>query len=80
VGYAAPSGIYGDLPMILADKKLIPKEILKDSVLVHLAAAYFRAAPGAKNQVFANAWVCPRDAARGRHAARTGPHCRPSHC
>jgi DNA-binding MarR family transcriptional regulator len=27
--------------MILADKKLIPKEILKDSVLVHLAAAYF---------------------------------------
>ena len=27
--------------MILADNKLIPKEILKDSVLVHLAAAYF---------------------------------------
>ena len=27
--------------MILADKKLIPKEIPKDSVLVHLAAAYF---------------------------------------
>jgi len=27
--------------MILADKELIPKEILKDSVLVHLAAAYF---------------------------------------
>jgi DNA-binding MarR family transcriptional regulator len=27
--------------MILADKKLIPKEILKGSVLVHLAAAYF---------------------------------------
>jgi DNA-binding MarR family transcriptional regulator len=27
--------------MILADKKLIPKEALKDSVLVHLAAAYF---------------------------------------
>jgi DNA-binding MarR family transcriptional regulator len=27
--------------MILVDKKLIPKEILKDSVLVHLAAAYF---------------------------------------
>ena len=30
--------------MILADKKLIPKEILKDSVLVHLAAAYFHIA------------------------------------
>lgn len=27
--------------MILVDKKLIPKEILKDSVLVHLAVAYF---------------------------------------
>jgi DNA-binding MarR family transcriptional regulator len=27
--------------MILADRKLIPKEILRDSVLVHLAAAYF---------------------------------------
>jgi len=38
---ATPSGIRGDHPMILADKKLIPKEILKDSVLVHLAAAYF---------------------------------------
>jgi DNA-binding MarR family transcriptional regulator len=30
--------------MILADKKLIPKEILKDSVLVHLTAAYFHIA------------------------------------
>ncbi|HEY1467855.1 MAG TPA: MarR family transcriptional regulator [Candidatus Acidoferrum sp.] len=30
--------------MIRADKKLIPKEILKDSVLVHLAAAYFHIA------------------------------------
>ena len=27
--------------MILPDKKLIPREILGDSVLVHLAAAYF---------------------------------------
>ena len=27
--------------MILADNRLIPKEILEDSVLVHLAAAYF---------------------------------------
>jgi DNA-binding MarR family transcriptional regulator len=30
--------------MILADSKLIPKAILKDSVLVHLAAAYFHIA------------------------------------
>ena len=29
------------IPMILADKKLIPNEIPKDSVLVHLADAYF---------------------------------------
>jgi hypothetical protein len=27
--------------MIVVDKKLIPDEILKDSVLVHMAAAYF---------------------------------------
>lgn len=27
--------------MIAVDKKLIPEEILKDSILVHLAAAYF---------------------------------------
>jgi DNA-binding MarR family transcriptional regulator len=27
--------------MIAVDKKLIPEEILKDSVLVHMAAAYF---------------------------------------
>ena len=27
--------------MIVVDKKLIPEEILKDSVLVHMAAAYF---------------------------------------
>jgi len=27
--------------MILVDKKLIPAEILKDSILLHLAAAYF---------------------------------------
>jgi DNA-binding MarR family transcriptional regulator len=27
--------------MIAVDKKLIPKEILKDSILLHLAAAYF---------------------------------------
>ncbi len=29
--------------MMIVDKKLIPDEILKDSVLVHLAAAYFSA-------------------------------------
>lgn len=82
-----PSGIYGDHPMILADHKLVQKAIRKDSVLVQLAAAYchIRSAPGAKNQVFANAWVCPRDTARGchaepdRYAARAGPHRRPSH-
>ena len=38
---ASPSGICGDLPIILAHKKLIPKEILKDSVLAPRAAAYF---------------------------------------
>jgi DNA-binding MarR family transcriptional regulator len=27
--------------MIVVDKKLIPEEILKDSILLHLAAAYF---------------------------------------
>jgi DNA-binding MarR family transcriptional regulator len=27
--------------MIIIDKKLIPREILKDSILVHLASAYF---------------------------------------
>jgi hypothetical protein len=30
-----------DGPMIAIDKKLIPPDILKDSVMVHLAAAYF---------------------------------------
>jgi DNA-binding MarR family transcriptional regulator len=38
---AAAGGIDGDRPMIAVDKKMIPDEILKDSVLVHLAAAYF---------------------------------------
>jgi DNA-binding MarR family transcriptional regulator len=41
---APPSRVYGDYPMILADSKLIPEDILKDSVLVHLAAAYFHIA------------------------------------
>ena len=38
---AAAAGNDGDDPMISIDKKLIPEEILKDSVLVHVAAAYF---------------------------------------
>jgi DNA-binding MarR family transcriptional regulator len=32
---------HGDSSMISVDKKLIPPEILSDSILVHLAAAYF---------------------------------------
>lgn len=35
---------HGDCPMIAVEKKEIPAEILKDSVLVHLAAAYFSVA------------------------------------
>jgi len=38
---AAPVGGDGESSMIAVDKKLIPEEILKDSILVHLAAAYF---------------------------------------
>ena len=38
---AAAAGNNGDGPMIAVDRKMIPEEILKDSVLVHLAAAYF---------------------------------------
>lgn len=38
---AAAAGNNGDSPMIAVDKKMIPDEILKDSVLVHVAAAYF---------------------------------------
>jgi DNA-binding MarR family transcriptional regulator len=38
---AAAGGNNGDGPMIAVDKKMIPEEILKDSVLVHIAAAYF---------------------------------------
>jgi DNA-binding MarR family transcriptional regulator len=34
-------GGHGEIPMIVVEKKLIPREILKDSVLVHLAAAYY---------------------------------------
>ncbi|HTB91554.1 MAG TPA: MarR family winged helix-turn-helix transcriptional regulator [Candidatus Sulfotelmatobacter sp.] len=38
---ATAAGIDGDGSMIAVDRKTIPDEILKDSVLVHLAAAYF---------------------------------------
>lgn len=35
------AGGHGEIPVIIVEKKLIPPEILKDSVLVHLAAAYY---------------------------------------
>ncbi len=38
---AAAGGSDGDYPMISVERRLIPEEIQKDSVLVHLAAAYF---------------------------------------
>src|SRR6266702_7712798 len=38
---AAAAGSDGDDPMIAVDRKMISDEILKDSVLVHIAAAYF---------------------------------------
>lgn len=38
---AAPARIHGDRPVILLVKKSVPGEILKDSVLAHVAAAYF---------------------------------------
>jgi DNA-binding MarR family transcriptional regulator len=38
---AAAAGIDGDDAMIALEKQTIPEEILKDSVLAHLAAAYF---------------------------------------
>lgn len=38
---AKAAGGHGEIPMITIEKKLIPPEILKDSVLVHLAAAYY---------------------------------------
>jgi len=38
---AATAGNNGDDSMINVEKKLIPEEILRDSVLAHLAAAYF---------------------------------------
>ena len=38
---AKAAGSHGEIPMIVVEKKLIPPEVLKDSVLVHLAAAYY---------------------------------------
>ena len=38
---AAAAGNDGDSSMIAIDKKMIPDEILQDSVLVNIAAAYF---------------------------------------
>src|ERR1700730_4949177 len=38
---APAAGKYGDRAVTILEKKLIPPEILKDSVLLHLAGAYF---------------------------------------
>jgi DNA-binding MarR family transcriptional regulator len=38
---AEAAGGHGEIPMITVEKKLIPPEILNDSLLVHLAAAYY---------------------------------------
>ena len=38
---AQAAGKHGDCAVTMVEKKLIPPEILKDSVLLHLAAAYF---------------------------------------
>ena len=38
---AKAAGGHGEISVIVVEKKLIPPEILKDSVLVHLAAAYY---------------------------------------
>jgi DNA-binding MarR family transcriptional regulator len=38
---ASAAGEYGDNSVTIIEKKLIPPEILKDSVLLHLAGAYF---------------------------------------
>jgi DNA-binding MarR family transcriptional regulator len=38
---APAAGKYGDRAVTMIEKKLIPPEILKGSVLLHLAAAYF---------------------------------------
>lgn len=38
---AQAAGGHGKIPMIIVEKKLIPPEMMQDSVLVHLAAAYY---------------------------------------
>src|SRR5260370_20922971 len=38
---AATSRCYGNRPMIIVPKKDIPQDILRDSVLAHVSAAYF---------------------------------------
>jgi DNA-binding MarR family transcriptional regulator len=38
---AAASRCYGNRPMIIVPKKDIPQDLLRDSVLAHVAAAYF---------------------------------------
>ena len=38
---AKAAGGHGEIPMIVVEKQLIPPEIIQDSVLVHLAAAYY---------------------------------------
>jgi DNA-binding MarR family transcriptional regulator len=38
---AAAAGFDGDRPVIVAVKKPVPEEILQDSALAHVAAAYF---------------------------------------
>ena len=38
---AATAGKHSERPVTIIEKKIIPPEILKDSVLLHLAAAYF---------------------------------------
>jgi DNA-binding MarR family transcriptional regulator len=38
---APAAGIDGDHPMIPVEPKVIPENVLKDSVLAHIAAAYF---------------------------------------
>ena len=56
----------GDGPMIAVDKELIPQEILKDSVLVHLAEAYFSVAKRLEQKTHVRrraVSLCPHSAA-----------------
>jgi hypothetical protein len=75
--------------MILADKKLIPNEILKDSVLVHLADAYFHITRRMEQKTrcsqtrgFVLATLrggAPLNQNQIAPLLGLGPHCRPSH-